>query len=300
MTPETQVYTSLHQLVPDAEVIPLWPAANSNPHLHPQFTERGDAHCADRILSGTIVPEMVLVPPPGDSNGIGVVILPGGGYTRVAFDKEGMDIAHMLAGAGFTSAVVNYRMPGDGHPLGSATPLADAQRAVRLLRARATERVIVLGFSAGGHLAGWLATDWDRVCDLPQDDTDKLSARPDLVALIYPVISMLDSISHWGTRQQLPPNIASESLHPAFSIETRVNAATPPCFLLHATDDPTVPVENSIVMWQALRAQGIPADIHITWQGGHGFGIRKTTGLPVAQWPQWLIKWIECQIPNAG
>ncbi|WP_199016438.1 alpha/beta hydrolase [Shimwellia pseudoproteus] len=303
MTPETTPYSSLQQLLPDARIIPLWPEAHSNTRLTPQIIERGNAQLPDRLLTGTIIPEMVLVPPAGPGNGIGVVILPGGGYTRTAFDKEGMDTANTLAAAGFTCAVVNYRMPGDGHPLGNATPLADAQRAVRLLRARSRalslEHVMVVGFSAGGHLAGWLAARWDRVCDMPQDDTDTLSARPDLAALIYPVISMDENISPWGTLQQLPASIASQALNPAFSVETMVNSHTPPCFLVHATDDPTVPVANSLVMWQALNAQGVAADMHIVAQGGHGFGIRKTAGLPVADWPQWLIKWIEFRI-NKG
>lgn len=288
-------FHSLTQLNLTAKIHALWTSPLSHTALTPQVIERGDIELPDRLLTQVVIPEMAEVTPE-HPNGIALLILPGGGYTRVAWDKEGMDTAYAMAKVGYTSFVLNYRMPGDNHPLGSLTALADAQRAMRIIRAKAVNlgihHIVVTGFSAGGHLAGWLATQSDRVCYEAQDEIDQFSARPDLAALLYPVISMSPSITHLGSRQQLLGTLADQELHPEFSVETMVTTDTPPCFLLHASDDPSVSANNSIVMWQALKAQQVPVEMHIVEEGGHGFGLRKTQGLPVQGWPQWLNRWI--------
>lgn len=288
-------FRSLRELAPDHDVISLWPALTINHDLKPYYIERGNGQRHDRVTVQINQPEMVLVKPE-QGNGIGVLIIAGGGYTRVAFDKEGMDTARWLANAGYTSFVLNYRLPGEGHPLGNETPLADAQRAMRIMRSRGESlqlnTFMVVGFSAGGHLAGWLATRSDEASYPKQDAIDDLSAGPDLAALLYPVISLDENITHMGSRQQFTARLANKVLHPDYSVETMVTESTPPCFLLHASDDPAVKAENSLVMWQALRAKGIPVEMHLVEKGGHGFGIHYTGNLPVSDWPNWLDRWV--------
>ena len=290
-------YQSLKELTPNYEVIALWQQDTLAPlHLNQHFIERGNYKRHDRILTHITHPEMVVVPPPS-ANGVAVLIIPGGGYTKVAFDKEGMDTAEYLSHLGFTCYVMSYRMPGDGHVWSSNTALADAQRAMRLIRSQAAkqgiEHVAVIGFSAGGHLAGWLSTRFDLPAYPLQDTVDNYPAQPDLTALIYPVISMDERVTHLGSRKQLLGSLTDKPLHPEFSIETMVTAATPPCFILHANDDPSVPSENSILMWQALKNHHVDVDLHIVQQGGHGFGFRQTKGLTVEAWPTWLHQWLE-------
>ena len=301
MSETSTPFHSLAQLNLAAQIHPLWPTPLSHPSLTPRVIERGDEQIPDRLITQVSNPEMAQVNP-DHANGIAMLILPGGGYTRVAWDKEGMETAYAMAKVGYTCFVLNYRMPGDNHPLGSLTALADAQRAMRMIRAKSAElginQVVITGFSAGGHLAGWLATQADRECYAKQDEIDQFSARADLAALLYPVISMDPSITHLGSRQQLLGTLADQALHPEFSVETMVTRETPPCFLLHASDDPSVSADNSVVMWQALKAQKVPVEMHIVEEGGHGFGLRKAQGLPVQAWPQWLDRWIRQHLLN--
>ncbi|MGO1297680.1 MAG: alpha/beta hydrolase [Vibrio sp.] len=289
-------FTSLEQLSPQYSVLPLWPLNTlPSPALTSSYIERGNGMYHDRLTTNTAHPEMTIVTP-AQPNGIGVLLIPGGGYTKIAYDNEGTDIAEVMTGQGYTCFILNYRLPGDGHDLGARATLADAQRAMRIIRhQQATWQLTslgVVGFSAGGHLAGWLSTMYQHPIYSPYDECDECSARPDFMGLIYPVITMNENIPHLGSRQQLLGTLAYETLHPAYSVETMVHPDVPPCFLLHANDDTSVSPENSLIMWQALKAHHIPVELHLVEQGGHGFGIRQTSGLPVASWLDWLNNWI--------
>jgi acetyl esterase/lipase len=217
------------------------------------------------------------LPPAGRANGTAVVIFPGGGYQHLSMVKEGSDIANWLAGAGVTAFVVRYRLgPRYHHPI----MLGDAQRAIRTVRARAGEwsvdarRVGIIGFSAGGHLAATAGTHFDAGNASAADVVERASSRPDFMMLIYPVITMRDSaITHRGSRVNLLGDSPDPSLVLSMSNETQVTRETPPALIIHSTDDKTVPVENALLMYQALRNAAVPVEMHVFEHGGHGFGL---------------------------
>ena len=229
------------------------------------------------------------------ATGAAMVVYPGGGYTHLAFDTEGTDVARWLNSLGVAAFVVRYRLgPRYHHPAMEQ----DALRAVRLVRARAAawridpRRVGVIGFSAGGHMAGTAATRYgDRAGAPVGDAVDALSARPDVAVLIYPVITMHDSLAHAGSRTNLLGEHPDPALVTALSLESQVTATTPPTFLLAATDDRIVPVENAVLFYQAAHAAGIPVELHVFEAGGHGFGL--APGNPVlASWTTLCAAWL--------
>lgn len=216
------------------------------------------------------------LPPEGRANGTAVVIFPGGGYQHLSMDKEGSEVANWLAGSGVTAFVVRYRLgPSYHHPV----MLGDAQRAIRTVRARATEwgldprHIGVIGFSAGGHLASSAGTHYNAGAPANADPIQRVSSRPDFMMLLYPVITMRDPFVHRGSRTNLLGQQPDSSLVRLMSNETQVTADTPPTLLVHSTDDKTVPVENSLMFHAALRAAAVPAEMHIFEYGGHGFGL---------------------------
>ena len=217
------------------------------------------------------------LPPAGKANGTAVVIFPGGGYQHLSMEKEGSDVANWLAGSGVTAFVVRYRLgPQYHHPVMQN----DAQRAIRTVRARASEwgidarRIGIIGFSAGGHLASSAGTHFDAGNASSADAVEKASSRPDFMMLIYPVITMRgDSLTHKGSRVNLLGENPDPALVRMMSTETQVTRETPPALLIHSTDDKTVPVENSLLMYQALRNAAIPVEMHVFEYGGHGFGL---------------------------
>ena len=265
-------------------VIDLWPAG-------PPGGERVSAHQAviDRTAPGgprdlayTHVTHPTLsVFRPVQPNGAAMLILSGGAYLRVAMDKEGDDLARWLSARGVTCFVLLYRLPGDGWTAGLDAPLQDAQRALRLIRHRAADygvdpaRVGVMGFSAGGHLAARLATAYARPVYAPTDEADAGSLRPDIAGLAYPVATLA------GTVQPAASPYAPITVSPG----------APPTFILHAADDATVPVEISLALFTALKAAGVPAELHVFEQGGHGFGLRGVEGKPAAAWPELFWAW---------
>ncbi|MEO8624946.1 MAG: alpha/beta hydrolase [bacterium] len=220
------------------------------------------------------------LPPVGKANGTAVVIFPGGGYQHLSMEKEGSDVANWLATNGVTAFVVRYRLgPTYHHPI----MLGDAQRAIRTVRSRATEwgvdpqRLGIIGFSAGGHLASTAGTHYDAGAATNSDPIERVSSRPDFMLLLYPVITMrADSITHRGSRTNLLGTNPDAALDRLLSNETQVTRDTPPTFLVHSTDDKTVPVENSLLFYQALRNNGVKAEMHIFEYGGHGFGLAPT------------------------
>lgn len=216
------------------------------------------------------------LPPEGRATGTAVVIFPGGGYQHLSMEKEGSDVANWLAGQGVTAFVVRYRLgPVYRHPV----MLGDAQRAIRIVRSRAAEwgveprKLGIIGFSAGGHLASTAGTHFDAGSPASSDAIDRVSSRPDFMLLLYPVISMRDSVAHRGSRLNLlGPNPPAE-LVTLLSNELQVTRDTPPTFIIHSTDDKTVPVENALLFYQALRRAAVPAEMHIFEHGGHGYGL---------------------------
>lgn len=255
----------------------------------------------DRAVTGVRAPQ-ITVYAPAEPNGIGILVTPGGSYRRVVLDKEGSALAPFFNARGYTLFVMTYRLPGDGHEEGANAPLADVQRAMRTLRARAKEwqldpdKLGVMGFSAGGHVAASLGTRYEEPAYVPFDETDTLSARPAFMALVYPVITMVLDNSHPGSREELMGTTPSEQQISHYSLEQRTSLTTPPTFLLHAVDDPAVKVENSVVMFTALRQLGVPVEMHLFEQGKHGFGIRDAQGLPVSVWPELMMNWIETKV----
>ena len=286
-------------LTPD-DSIALWPEGHLTvpPGLTESLVQRSDDPSAsDRMLQGITRPRLDVFRPE-KPNGAAVILAPGGGYRYVVVDKEGYELARWLRDRGVTVFVLFYRLPGDGWTDRSNVPLADAQRAVRLVRSRAATdgvdpaRVAFGGFSAGGHVATSLLTRFDAKVYAPVDAADALSARPDTLAAIYPVVSMDPAIAHAVSREKLlgaAPDGAAQAL---YSPEQQARADMPPLFLLHAEDDDVVKVENSLRLHAAARAIGAPCEAHYFAEGGHGFGLMKTAGLPVATWPELYWNWL--------
>jgi acetyl esterase/lipase len=213
--------------------------------------------------------------------GAAVVIAPGGGYRIVAYDLEGEEVATWLNSIGVTAVILKYRVPRrPGTPADQppAVALMDAQRALSVSRSRAKEwgvdpnRIGMLGFSAGGHLTAWTATNADRRAYDPVDDADKASCRPDFTVLVYPAY--------------LQKAKGAVDLSP----EIRVTPQSPPCFLAHAGDDPISP-ENSVSLHLALKRAGVPSELHLYPTGGHGFGLRPSDK-PCSTWPARCADWL--------
>lgn len=209
------------------------------------------------------------------ATGAAVVVFPGGGYQHLATEKEGTVVARWLNSLGVSAFVVRYRLgPKYRHP----AMLDDGRRAVRLVRARAAEwkvdpgRVGVLGFSAGGHLASSVGTHFDAGAPSSDDPVERASSRPDLMVLVYPVITMDERVTHGGSRRNLLGEAPPSDLVRLTSTETQVTRGTPPTFIVASTDDTAVPVENSLRMYRALTAAGVPAELHVFESGRHGWG----------------------------
>jgi acetyl esterase/lipase len=284
---------------PDAS-IDLWPGEAPgllDPDLHERLTERSkDPAIADRALDRIRTPRLDVFRA-AKPNGAALLIMPGGGYERVVLDKEGYELAAWLSARGVTCFVLFYRLPAEGWKNAPNVPLADAQRAMRLIRSQAAGwhvdplRVAAMGFSAGGHLCADLATRFDRPVYDPVDAADSGPARPMLAAPLYPVVTMDPAFAHAGSRERLigkSPSPESETEH---SPDRQVRRVTPPCFLMHAEDDDIVPVQNTILLRAALKKADVPVETHIFEKGGHGFGLRGAAGKPVAVWPELFHAW---------
>ena len=282
------------------ETIDLWPAgAPGMPSPPPVETveERStDALVTDRAVLGITRPRMAVFRP-DRPNGAAVLLTPGGGYHHVVVDKEGYEMARWLAARGFTAFVLFYRLPGEGWAAGPDVALADAQRAMRLIRHRARdhavepERVAAMGFSAGGHVCVDLGARFAARTYDPVDEADALSAKPQSAAPIYPVVTMDPKYAHPGSRELLLGPKPTAALEKAHSPDRNVLKDAPPHFLVHAEDDDVVPVENTLLLRAALKAKGVAVETHLFEHGGHGFGLRKAVGKPVGAWPDLWREW---------
>lgn len=281
------------------EQILLWPAghpANKDPADQVQ-EQRDDAD--PPWMSGTSrTKPSVMAYLPERPNGAAVVICPGGGYGSLSMEKEGVEVAQWMNQRGMAAFVLRYRCGGGKNQ--QPAPLNDAQRALRLVRSRADqwkldpERVGILGFSAGGHLASSAATKFDSGDSSSDDPLDRPSSRPNFAVLVYPVISMREGVTHGGSRRNLLGEDADEALVEAWSTDEQVSDDTPPTFLIHASDDRAVPLRNAMLFYEALIQHGVPAEMHIYEQGGHGFGMLRGDR-PADQWPTLLEPWLRGQ-----
>ncbi|SFI24345.1 alpha/beta hydrolase [Planctomicrobium piriforme] len=244
----------------------------------------------------TDIPQLRIYPAdPAIATGACVVVLPGGGYGHLATDHEGHQVATWLNSIGVTSAVVSYRLgPKYHHP----APLEDAQRGLRYMRANAAElkidpqRVGIMGFSAGGHLASTVSTHFDAGDKASSDPVAQQSSRPDFAILAYPVISLKSSFAHAGSRKNLLGDNPDPALVESLSNETQVTKDTPPTFIFHTAEDKGVPVDNAIVYYQALQKNGVPAEMHIYQKGPHGVGLAPKD--PVLNtWKERLADWMK-------
>lgn len=286
------------------ETIDLWPAgAPGAPSRLPVeiVEDRATGTAAtDRAVHGIVRPRMVVFRP-AKPNGSAVLVMPGGGYVRIVVDREGYEIACRLADRGWTVFVLFYRLPGDGWAAGPDVALSDAQRAMRLIRARAgtygikSDRVAAMGFSAGGHVCGDLATRFAQPTYPPIDTADRGSARPDVAALMYAVQSMALPLAHPGSRALLLGPSPTPALERAHSTASNVTSATPPCFLVHAEDDRSVVVDNTLAFRAAAIKAGVAVETHLFATGGHGFGLSKAAGKPAALWPTLFEEWSRAQ-----
>ena len=232
---------------------------------------------------------------PAQQNGMSVIICPGGGYSILAWNKEGTRVAEEFNKWGITAFILRYRLPDDTTMIDkSIAPLQDAQQAVRFVRSNAADwgidknKIGIMGFSAGGHLAATAATHFTFKADKASNDTT--SVRPDFAILIYPVISFDTSFAHIGSRNKLIGTGPAADKIAFFSNEQHVTAVTPPTFLVHAGDDKSVPVENSIRFYQACIKNKVPVEMHLYPKGGHGFGLNNTT--TTDNWMERLKNWL--------
>lgn len=251
------------------------------------------------LISNVQTPDIaVYLPSKRFATGQAVIICPGGGYWVLAYDLEGTDIAHYLNSIGVAAIVLKYRLPTSGNSIvPHQSPLMDAQRAMRLVRMNAEKwntspnKIGVMGFSAGGHLASTLGTHFDYGNKSASDSVERQSCRPDFMVLMYPVISFTDASVHTGSAEALLGKNPDHDLLICYSNELQVKDDTPPVFFALADNDDGVPAENSLLMYAALRKKKIPAEMHILSEGNHGFGL----GLKnqhVASWTNNLQLWL--------
>ena len=278
--------------------LPLWPEGKVPNYQKTDETEKSDSTEIVRI-SKVQNPEIaVFLPSKRNATGQAVVICPGGGYGILAYDWEGTDIAKWLNSKGVAAIVLKYRLPNSkSNIVPHMSPLMDAKRAIRMVRAHADKwnlkknQVGIMGFSAGGHLASTAGTHFDNGQTNATDSLEKLSSRPDFMVLVYPVITMSKAVMHSGSRDNLIGKKPDAQLANFYSNELQVTKQTPPTFLVHATDDSGVPVENSLLFYQALKEHGVPAELHVYPKGGHGFGL--ALGIEETEsWTDRCIDWL--------
>jgi acetyl esterase/lipase len=239
-------------------------------------------------------PTLSIYLPRENPTGTAIIICPGGGYGMLAMGHEGDAVAQWLNKAGVAAFVLKYRLgPRYHYP----APFQDGQRAVRYVRANATEfqvrsnHIGIMGFSAGGHLASTVATNFDNGQPDASDPVERMSSRPDFAVLAYPVISMREGITHLGSLHNLLGEHPDPALVMSLSNDQQVTPQTPPTFLFHTQDDPVVPVQNSINFYLAMMKAGVPGELHIFQHGQHGVGLAPDDP-ELSVWPNLVLGWL--------
>lgn len=270
------------------EIIPLYDAAIPNSKVAPaDYKESFGGGMFRNVTSPTLE---IYLPEKGKETGTAVVICPGGGYSVVVYQGEGVSNAKELAKNGIAAFVLKYRLPVDAIMTDKSTgPLQDAQQAIKLVRENAVKwnidpaKIGIMGFSAGGHLASTVATHFEKALI---DNPKGTSLRPDFQVVVYPVISMQQALTHRDSRKQLLGEQPSQQLVDLFSNELQVKENTPPAYITHAADDNVVDVDNSINYFEALRRHKVSVEMHIYPKGGHGFIFGRRG------WMTSLLEWI--------
>ncbi len=287
----------------DGQIIRIWPGTAPGSEglaLTEEVKERSKEpdKIKDRAVMKVLDPSMIVYLPE-KPNGSAILVLPGGSYQRIVLDKEADELSPWLKSNGVAYFVLKYRLPVDGHKNKADAATIDAQRAMRVLRKNAAEwgidpaRIGIMGFSSGGHAASSLCVKFSRKLYIDVDDADKLSARPDFAILGYPVITMREPYLHRGSRLQLMGGKPSKKQIDAYSNELLVNKEVPQTFLMHAADDNSVSVQNSLLYYEALVKNGVSAELHIFAIGDHGYSIRFTKGKPVENWTLLCTEWLK-------
>ncbi|MDB5002222.1 MAG: 1,4-beta-xylanase [Mucilaginibacter sp.] len=275
----------------DVKQIPLYPDGVPNSKPTPATYVENDANGWARTVS---IP--TLLPYPADkaiATGTAIVICPGGGYSGLSMENEGISIAKAFNQIGVTAFILKYRLPSDLIMIDKTIgPLQDAQAAIQLIRSRAADwginpaKIGIIGFSAGGHLASTAETHFNKVVI---DNKANVSVRPDFAILMYPVITFSDK-THQGSKDNLIGKTPSQDMVDLYSNEKQVTADTPPTFIVMAEDDRTVPIENALLFYSAMIKAKVKGELHVYQAGGHGFGINNKTSKE--KWFDWCKSWM--------
>lgn len=279
-------------------IIPLWPEGIPN-HQESEEVEVSSESRGISWIENVQEPSLaVYLPTKANATDMAVIVCPGGGYKKLAYDLEGLDIASWLNSKGIAAFILKYRLPHSKSVITShEAPLQDALRAIRTVRQNAEKwnisknKIGIIGFSAAGHLVSTVGTHFNHIRTSNTNSIDAISARPDFMALIYPVITMNDPYTHKGSRKYLLGESPDQKLIDYYSNELHVTKDTPPTFLVHSSDDTSVPVENSLLFYKALRKEKIYSEMHIYPTGGHGYSLSVGKG-HLQTWPDRLHDWI--------
>ena len=265
--------------IQDLQILRLWPGAAPGA----QGTGEGD------------IPQMTAYLPRSTATDMtAVIVLPGGGYRALSMNSEGRQVANYLNSMGIAAFVLQYRLgPRYHHPV----EIEDAQRAIRIVRSHASEwhiaqnRIGIMGFSAGGHLAATASALFDSGKPNAADEVERVGSRPDFAILCYPVISLTENWTHQGSKLNLLGENPGPELAKTMSMENAVTAQTPPTFIFQTNADTTVPAENSVYYYLALRKAGVSAELHVFENGPHGVGLAMYDPA-LSEWPKLLMNWM--------
>ncbi len=269
--------------------IDLWPGAPPD-----GFGPRGPEEISGKGAVTNVSTPRLVVYRPSQPNGAAIVVAAGGGYQRIETGFESTPACQWLQANGVTAFELIYRLPGEGWSRDA--PFQDGRRAMRLVRAAApsyglaADRIGMIGFSAGGHLAGMTAIESAQPFYAPIDAADAISARPDFCGLIYPVLTMMPPFDHTHARREILGAHPTQADREAYSVERRVDGKTPLTFLAQAADDPVSPIDNSLMMFAALRAKGVASALHVFQSGAHGWGMGDKSR-EVGVWPSLFLAW---------
>lgn len=288
----------MHSDVPNAEAdeLILWP--DTPPGTHATSVVPHIEQTADGRLISHIMQPVLHCFRPAQANGTACLVIPGGGYTKLVFDKEGTELARWLTRHGISAYVLQHRLPCEGHHNGHLVPMQDAQRALRLIRSQAashglrTDRIGVLGASSGAHLAASLACTFATNAYPASDAIDTLSARPDFFAGLYGPYTGNRFFNPFSPEQLFFPEAEKNRLYAQFRTHELVSAQTPPSFLVMADDDQQVNPENTTALYLALKRAKVPAELHLYHDGKHGFALTRQAPTCVATWPEQCLQWL--------